>query len=313
MTPQQLSNEQWELLRSLLDEAATHSMKVQRLPLRGTSFEDLGQELLLKFSKNPNQASFLLSLPTRNRQVGQLWVQLERLADDLREKTVVDNLLDRVTELAAAGQFYRKSFGDVSVFSSTELPGPPRQLEDREIRSLARLCSDIYQIMDNPSSERKSMVYTTSNLKILKKRVLEVVEGISKTDLRQYFEILLSSRLARPVIGDMEAVLERQTMQSEEITLAMSELVTEVVEKIPFEMRAAFYATAQGIPMGIVATEIGAPRTTVINRLNVARSVLQDILADLDGEQLQIASELLVVSFEDAWIQLTEGIDDDEF
>ena len=313
MNPQPLSDDHWDLMRSLLEEAMSQTMRVKRLPLKGTSIEDLSQELLLKFLKNPSQASFLLSLPTRNRQVGQLWLQLERLADDLREKTVVDNLLDRITELAAADHFVRKSYGEVSVFGTADLSGPPRQLEDRELRGLARLCTDIYQIMDNPSSERQSMVYTTENLKILMKRVLEAVGGISKTDLRKFFEILLSSRLARPVIGDMEAVLERQTVSSEENVLAMSELVGEVVEKVPFEMRAAFYATAQGVPMGTIAAEIGAPRTTVINRLNIARSVLQDLLSELDGEQLQIASELILVSFEEDWIQLTEELTDNDF
>jgi hypothetical protein len=212
-----------------------------------------------------------------------LFRQVRRLLARRRQRTVVDNLLDRIREVLSRPPF-EQAPGTPARYSLSGRATEHRSTTADEIYAAAARVAAIPRITFNVS-ERAPIIYNSE--------ALPMVVAVIADSLPASFTLQDVDRILRLVLTDwiprfLEEGEESFTARDEELTPEEMILVTDTVERllaaITADQRLILLRKIEGVADGAVALEIGISRPTLAARKDAVFAILEPELDGMEPE-----------------------------
>ena len=301
------TEEHWNELDSYARRLSLEMARRLHLPPEVGTFEDALQEFLLWLHQHPSRIQYITSLNGSHR----FYVFRQMFQWNLRKlrgRTELENLLGRVRDLGKRGSFERISTGGGFYYSRKPqlVESPP--MKPTDVRRLAHLCHAVPQLVVNSDSERHSMVYTTSDLKLLMGIIFDASGGIHQSDLREVFKILLTGRTPRDVSLDEGGTLTGMSNATATVRIAMEELATTICNRLSLPIQAALFASLQETPQETTAKCLGVTRQTVASYTKKGVQIMRLYQDEVSPDEYSELSKVLVWRLERGWVEATHGM-----
>ena len=266
------------------------------------ALEDLVQSFVLDVLLDEGQLEYALFVASSEEHFKNLVArQLKRFLARGRQRTVVDNLLDRCKEITSSLPFRQGTETKIWWFELEETPADCRFPTSDEIAQISAELA-IIPVQAPSSGNRASQVYTTPDLKRLLLLVAKRLAcRLTVKDLDHIFRRLLTPWLPS-FLGTDEGVLATQAQPS--LSAEQEEMIRQAVHAIrqastPLELEILAMKIAD-IPDSVVGRRFQISRPTVIKHKKNALTKVEAELAGLN-EACQIhALELLASPGEEA-------------
>ena len=267
------------------------------------SFQQLAQEVITIRMIDQDQLRISLALAQDESHFTYLMRrQIKQHLSKRRRRDVVDNIFDRLKEIAKNDDFLIETIGKELWFCLNDKAAEKRTLSASEIRELANLVWDIPRIPQNPNSSRNTMVYTTVDLTEVLRRILSQIGCIERRDLSLIFERFLTP-FAR---ADLEDVAD-QSVEDLSFSMIRKEEMTvihEFVNSLDERERSVLYLKHQNVSDSVIADRLGASRPTIAGwKQDVFSKVENELLRYFDAELYAEAIRLAVIEISNLAVQ----------
>lgn len=266
-------------------------------PWTDESVQDLAQQVVLDRLLGEAQLEYLFDHATSSESWRRLLaLQIRRTLAHRRRKTVVDRLLARVRRLAHEPPLRVHTAGRSVWISGTDFSGPLVDLSDSRVSHLANLVRDLPQLAASSSSSRASMIYTTSDLRLLLERVLSEVDAVSERDLARIFEVLLTSWLPTFLqVPEGDYPSDEPTPESAVEDVQMRVAVEAFARGLSEPERWILLGKSQGIADGDIGARLGRSRPWVAQRKQgLLKQLATELMSQLDTDRHVPAMEHLL-------------------
>lgn len=209
--------------------------------------------------------------------------QLRRYLAHTRQRTIVDNLLDRSIALMEADELIiiaGSGIGRTFAVAGIELLAFTG--DEHALRRAAAIAKEaVPRTFSNPD-DRQPKVYSDASLRTLLRLFLgEARCSVGRTELQALFEILLTPWLAT-VLGLDEAENPRLGDLEPDERVAVEETAVRIVERWDNETTIVFRYKLSNTPDAQLADRLGVSRPTAANKKRELFEQLQMDLVDLD-------------------------------
>jgi hypothetical protein len=245
---------------------------------------DLVQDVVLTVLLEERQLDYLMQTATTLDDFrALLFRQIRRLLARRRQRTVIDNLLERIRVILGASPWQRVA-GPVERYQASGVEKADRAATDEEIRLAAVRIAAIPRIRFNVS-ERAPIVYASSELETAVSVMAETLAtplGLGDVD-----------RILRLVLTDwipsfLEEGEETLATQDEELTPEEMVVVQDIVDRLlvatTAEQQLILRRKLEGTADGAVADELGMSRPTLAARKDAVFEIVAGELEGLDGD-----------------------------
>ena len=251
--------------------------------------EDLVQDVVLRVLLEDRQLDYLMTV---SRGIDDfralLFRQVRRLLARRRQRSVVDNLLDRMRPHLEGDEFETTTRSGVTVFRAAGAQVEPRRPVDAEIwRAAVRV--SLVPTTRFRSGERAPEVYSPAALATVVNAIADSLPcEFGLTDVDRILRLTLTDWIPSFLDGDEESdVVPDYALQPEEETL-VRDTATRILDACSEEQLLILTMKLEGLADDAVAREIGVSRPTLANRKEVVWRILETELRDL-SEPLQLA------------------------
>jgi DNA-directed RNA polymerase specialized sigma24 family protein len=259
----------------------------------GQARDDLVQDVVTTILLGEHQLDYLFQVASGLDDFrALLYRQVRRLLARRRQRTVIDNLIDRVREAVAAPPF-------------EQVPGAPprfrlvgREVEQRsptedEIHLAATRVAAIPRVTFN-ATERAPVVYHSDALATVLQIVAETLpSSFSLQDVDRILRLVLTDWIPRFLEEGEESFSARDEELTPEEMVVMQDIVTRVLTAMSADQRLILLRKLEGISDAAVAEEVGVSRPTLAARKNAVFRTLEVELQDMDSElQRAVTGEL---------------------
>lgn len=257
--------------------------------------EDLVQEVVLKKLLEEHQLEYAMSMAGPDDFNRLLTHQVRRQLASRRQRSIIDNILDRCRPLLAASPFALAGSGTSASFRLIGHDVEERDPTEEEIRSASLRVAIVPRLRD-PDADRASMVYSEENLKVLLLLIAESLPSsfkISHLDriLRKVLTSWLPSLL--PTLDDEAMEITDTSAAPIDATAVVSASIESLVKRMTDEQSRLLGLKMAGASDGDIAKELGLSRPTVAKRKVEVLTLLSTEMADLAADQQVAAIDLL--------------------
>ena len=249
--------------------------------------EDVLNQFVLDVLIGERQIDYVMTVASTlddfDRLIGR---QLKRYLARTRQRTVVDNILDRVFEIAGSPPFELRGTSDVPRVALAGLAnGTDSDPRDEDVRRAVALASAVPKDRSD-ASKRAPRVYDAERLAAVVGIYLsEVRTAASRSDLSGFFHLLLTPWLPG-VLGEVEAdSVTDPDLSPEEATLVADE-ATRLIETMSAEERLIFLYKHANLPDRELAERLGLSRQSTAPRKTELLRKLAEQLSDV-SQRLQ--------------------------
>jgi len=248
--------------------------------------DDLVQEVVVERLLREGQLAYAMTVAVDDAHWRRLMVrQIRRSLARRRERTVVDNLLDRADVILAQPPFISWAVGAVTAYGIGDRPREGRRPTDGELRRAIAAAAGT-PITIAHGTERAPVVYSTAALEALLAKVAGALPcRFTKNDLDRIFRALLTQWLASDLV-DIEGVLQ---LPSESLTpeesAEVNDIVTRILRATSHEGRTILRGKLEGLSDHDLADRLGLSRPTVALR---KRGLLATIAVELEDAQPRV-------------------------
>lgn len=244
--------------------------------------DDLLQEVILERLLGEGQLAYAMATAADADHWRALVArQVKRALAKRRQRTVVDNLLERADELLSRPPFVSSGPRKRAEYWLEGRDVEMRRPTERELRSATNAAAAI-PVVRGTAVERAPMVYTTAALERLLHEVATALPAsFTRGDLDTIFRGLLTQWLA----ADLVAIEGAMQLPSEGLTpeehMEVNDIATRILEGAGQEGRFILRAKLRDMSDGAIAAELGISRPTVAARKSAVFDRVHAELADL--------------------------------
>lgn len=251
--------------------------------------EDLVQAVVLDLLLQEGQLDYLMARSVQLEDFQNLLrFQVKRYLARQRQRSVVDNLLDRSKELLQTGAFQSSGKGQAARYSLAGAAIEGREPTEEEVAAAARSVALVPRIRF-AERERAPTVYTRENLETLLQAVgISLPAGFSLHDLARILELVLTDWVVGFLYDFEGAQVEPSAGLNPEETTMVEAAAREIVEQCTPEHLLVLRRKLENLPDQAIADELGVSRPTVIARKKEAYERMRGALEDLP-EHVQAA------------------------
>lgn len=260
------------------------------------SIDDVCQEVVLNQLIGQKQIHYIFDNANSIESVRRLLtMQVKRTLAARRKKSPIDRLLKRISDLTKDGHiefveavvpFYRQP-GSISEYQA---------LNDSQLNACVRAIAPIPRLDSRLDTGRESMIYNPERLKTVVETLFGVVLAVSKKDLRQILEILLTPWTPASLV-----LIEKESISSEndtEDSIAEGQMITSaqsLANSLSREQRVILVLKSQNVADARVASEVGVSRPTIsVMKKTVLSRVERELIADLPTSRHERAMQYLL-------------------
>lgn len=269
--------------------------------------DDLVQDVVVKVLLEENQLEYLMTVSRGLDDFrALLFRQVRRLLARRRQRSVIDNLLDRSRTVFDAGGFNRTQRSGVLVYKAAGANVEARRPTDAEIRRAAVRVSLVATTRFR-SGERAPEVYSPTALATVLKAIAEVLPcEFALSDLDQILRLTLTDWIPSFLDGDEQSdAVSDHALNPEEETI-VRDTASRILASCSKERQLILTRKLEGLADEQVAQEIGISRPTLANRKEAVWRILENELRDL-SEALQLGVTREIGSRLAASIGQTDG------
>jgi hypothetical protein len=270
----------------------------------GDAAEDVLNQFVLDVLIGERQIAYVMTVASTledfDRLIGR---QLRRYLARKRQRTVVDNLLDRVFEMAADPPFeLRGTQGVPRIALPGRQDGSDSDPRDADVRRAVALASAVPKDRSD-ASERAPRVYDAERLAaVVGVYLSEVRTAASRSDLNDFFRLLLTPWLPR-FLGEVEVESVTDPDLSPEEAALVADEATRMIEAMGVEERLIFLYKHANLPDRELAERLGLSRQSTAPRkaelLRKLAEQLSDVSQRLQAPVLSAVAARLVL--EEGW------------
>ena len=250
--------------------------------------DDLVQDVVVKVLLEEGQLEYLMTVSRGLDDFrALLFRQVRRLLARRRQRSVIDNLLDRSRTVLETAGFDKTRRSGVVVYKLAGADVEARPPAEEEIRRAAVRASLVATTRFR-SGERAPEVYSPNALATVLSAVAEVLPcEFALNDLDQILRLTLTDWIPSFLDGDeqSDAVSDR-ALNPEEETI-VSDTASRILAACSTEQQLILTRKLEGLADEQVAQEIGISRPTLANRKEAVWRLLEKELHDL-SEALQL-------------------------
>jgi hypothetical protein len=209
--------------------------------------------------------------------------QLRRYMAHTRQRTIVDNLIDRsIAVMEADDLIISTGSGGGRTFALSGLAPLQATRDEEALRRAAAVAKEaVPRTFSNPD-DRQPKVYSDASLRTLLRLFLgEARSSVGRADLQALFEILLTPWLAT-VLGLDEAESPRLGDLEPDERVAVEETAVRIVERWDNETAIVFRYKLSNTADAQLAGRLGVSRPTAANKKKELFEQLQADLVDLN-------------------------------
>jgi len=261
-------------------------------PTWSSALEDLVQEVVMDRLIRERQLAYAMTVAADMQHWHRLMErQVRRTLAHRRERTVVDNLLDRADAILDRAPFSAVRSGGVVEYQIAGSGVASRRPTDEELQVAIREAASV-PITVGRGDERAPMVYSTPALEALLVRVAESLPTtFAKNDLDRILRDLLTQWRASDLV-DIEGALQ---LRSESLTPEEHAEVNDIANRILAATDAVgrhiLKAKLNGVSDQEVASQLGLSRPTVAHRKS---NLFERVRTELDGIPQALADVVVV-------------------
>jgi hypothetical protein len=242
------------------------------------SVADLAQDAVLGELIEHGQIDYVFSVAEDLESVRKLLTfQIRRAILRRRVKRPVDRLIERIRELAKAGEIVSEKVGTEIVYRLEGTQTVRNPLNDQSCQECAFAAREIPRILSKVESSRESMIYSPANLRIFVEIVLTCGNVVSELEFRKILEILLTPWTPASFVPIDEKFglepIEPSGLIDERFVM---ESAVKFVENLTSEDRVILACKFQDLPDATVAQELGVSRPTVVSKKKALYERMRD-------------------------------------
>jgi DNA-directed RNA polymerase specialized sigma24 family protein len=257
--------------------------------------DDLAQEVVTRVLLEEGQLDYLMLVcqsvddfrALLNRQV-------RRLLARRRQRTVIDNLLDRCEPILSAESYERlDETGRRMRYGLRGREVELRDPTDTELREAALRVAVVPRVKFRPG-ERAPVVYGPAQLATAVRAAAEALPtSLTLSDLDRIFRLVLTDWLPSFLEDtEEEPSFGGQELSAEEVAL-VNDTTNRILASCSLDQQHLLLRKLEGVADGDIAREVGVSRPTLANRKDEVWRLMEGELSDLpDTLQQTVVSEL---------------------
>jgi len=243
--------------------------------------DDLVQQVILQALLEEGQLNYAFSVARDERDFVSLTArQVRRVLARRRQRTVIDNLIDRCKEILESPAFESSQRMRPRRYWLVGFRANDRDATDVELRQATLAASTVPQ-MRYTEQDRAPAIYTTQNLTTLLEAVATGLPGgVALADLDSIFGQILTDWLPG-LLTPLEGVEIRDSDLGTEETVLVSEAVSEILNRLSMEQRSLLALKLANVADAELAKRFGISRPTLASRKHGVFQLLEGELRDL--------------------------------
>jgi hypothetical protein len=243
--------------------------------------EDVVQSVVLDLLLGEGQIDYLMGTALELSDFRNLLnFQVRRYLARQRQRSVIDNLLDRAKDMLRAEPF-ENAGGRHSVIGATVEAREPR---DEELLAAARSAALVPTIRFS-DQDRAPVVYSREDLaKVIRAVALSLPTTFTLHDLGRIFELVLTDWVAGFLYDFEQAPVQPAAGLSPEEEMMAEEATREILAGCRPEHLLVLRRKLENMPDQAIGDELGVSRPTVIARKKEVLDTLRDAMGDLPAQ-----------------------------
>lgn len=246
------------------------------------AIDDLVQDVVTDRLIKERQIEFMVDVSVSMRDFRTFLDRQVRITlAKRRQRSVIDNLIDRSTRIIKGTDFELARRGSQPAYHLAGTKREQRDPTDDEIRSAVAHLRPIPRGHGH-GDKRAPPVYTDGDLRTLLRVAFETSPTVLRVrDLDRIFRELLTEWTPSGLVPYVETTMEDRVTLSPEDEQATSEAVTTLLSRLDQNARIVLAAKLEGISDADLAQLLGVSRPTAAKRKHTVSTVVAETLGDL--------------------------------
>ncbi len=247
----------------------------------GDGIEDLVQEVILKSLLEERQLDYMMAVARNSDDFNRLTVrQVKRVLARRRQRTVIDNLLDRCRELLTDSNFIKAGAGSAARYWPRAEEAEAREPTENEVRNAAIAVTMVPRVPYS-DAERAPIVYSDANLRTVLTCILKALPGgAAIKDLDGVFHEVLTDWLPG-LLTSLEGIEREDSSIGVEDVVLVGEAVNQVISALSSAQRFLLASKLAGISDTELAHREGISRPTLASRKKLVFQIVESAFSEL--------------------------------